>query len=114
MEKPVKLTKHEMKLARLEKQKYQDTKRLVEVIGLKTYKKLKSKKHVDKPEKGKIFLVLFLSIRNDSSEKLYFHPAEFSAEIDGEKTENTILFNEPEDYPSIFQNVEIRNILYEG
>ncbi len=54
-------------------QDYSDAYRLVKVLGLKEYKKLDSDKYNDKAKKGKKFLVLFLSIRNDTSEEDYIN-----------------------------------------
>ena len=39
------------------------------------------------------------------NEKDYFNVNYLTAEVDGKKTENTLLFNEPEGYPTIFANI---------
>ncbi len=103
---PLELTEEEKKLDRLSKQKYLGTEQTVEVLGLQTYKKLKSDRYKDKAPKGKVYLVLFLKLWNDGKEKFYFNPYQLSAEVDGKKIENTALWNEPENYPTAFQNVE--------
>lgn len=87
------------------KQGYNDSEREVSILGLKEYKKLKSDKYTDKAKKGKKFLVLFLKVRNRTDEKIYFNVNYLSAKVDGKKIENTVLFNEPEGYPTIFSNI---------
>lgn len=86
-------------------QGYSDADREVSVLGLKEYKKLKSDKYNDKAKNGKKYLVLFLKVRNRTSSKIYFHVDYLSAKIDGKKIKNTVLFNEPEGYPTIFANI---------
>ena len=86
-------------------QDYSDAYRLVKVLGLKEYKKLDSDKYNDKAKKGKKFLVLFLSIRNDTSEEDYINYNYISAKVDGKKIEHTFLLNDPKGYPSIFSHV---------
>jgi len=87
------------------KQGYSDSEREVSILGLKEYKKLKSDKYTDKAKEGKKFLVLFLKVRNRTNEKIYFNVNYLSAKVDGKETENTVLFNEPEGYPTIFSNI---------
>jgi len=84
---------------------YKDSEREVTILGLKEYKKLKSKRYTDKAKKGKKFLVLFLSVRNNTDEKEYFHVDFLHAKIDGKEKENTVLLNEPEGYPTMFSNI---------
>ncbi len=103
---PVELTEEEKKLARLSKQKYLGTEQTVEVLGLQTYKKLKSDRYTDKAPKGKVYLVLFLKLWNDGKEKFYFNPYQLTAKVDGKEIENTVLWNGPENYPTAFQNLE--------
>ena len=86
-------------------QDYSDAYRLVKVLGLKEYKKLDSDKYNDKAKKGKKFLVLFLSIRNDTIEEDYINYNYISAKIDGKKIEHTFLLNEPKGYPSVFTHI---------
>lgn len=88
------------------KKEYSDAERTVSILGLKEYKKIKTDKYVDKAPKGKKYLVLFLSVYNKGIENDYFNVNYLSAEVDGKKTENTFLFNEPEGYPTIFTNIE--------
>lgn len=87
-------------------QGYNDSDREISILGLKEYKKLKSEQYKDVAKKGKKFLVLFLEVRNRTDEKIYFNVNYLSAKVDGKKIENTILFNEPEGYPTIFSNIE--------
>ncbi len=84
---------------------YKDGEREVTILGLKEYKKLKSERYTDKAKKGKKFLVLFLSVRNRTDEKVYFHVDYLHAKINGKETENTVLLNEPEGYPTMFDNI---------
>ncbi len=86
-------------------QGYNDAEREVSIVGLKEYKKIKTDKYTDAASKGKKFLVLFLKIRNRTNEKVYFNVNYLTAEIDGKEIENTVLFNEPEGYPTIFSNI---------
>lgn len=87
-------------------QDYSDAYRLVKVLGLKEYKKLDSDKYNDKAKKGKKFLVLFLSIRNDTSEEDYINYNYISAKVDGKNIEHTFLVNDPKSYPTLFTNIE--------
>lgn len=97
----------EVKTARLSaSQQYSDTNRTIKVLGLKEYKKLKSDKYTDKPSNGNKFLVLFLSIKNDSSEDDYINYNYISAKIDGKDTEHTAVFNAPEKYPTVFDTIK--------
>ena len=86
-------------------QGYSDSDREVSIVGLKEYQKIKTDEYTDKAKKGKKFLVLFLKVRNRTNEKVYFNVNYLSAKVDGKKIENTVLFNEPEGYPSIFSNI---------
>lgn len=85
---------------------YSDEYRTVKVLGLKEYKKIKNKNYTDKAGKGKKFLVLFLSVRNDSIEDDYINYNYISARVDGKKTGHTFLVNEPKGYPTIFTHVK--------
>lgn len=87
-------------------QAYSDADRAVTILGLKEYKKLKSDKFTDKASKGKKYLVLFLKVKNNLSEKDYFNTNYLTAKLDGKKIENTFLLNEPEGYPTIFTHIE--------
>ena len=86
-------------------QQYADNNRTVRVLGLKEYKKIESETYTDKAGKGKKFLVLFLSIKNNTSEEDYINYNYISAKVDGKKTEHTFLVNEPKSYPTIFTHV---------
>lgn len=90
-------------------QSYSDLKRQIDILGLKEYKTIKTKKYTDKVSKNKRFLVLFLKISNRSEEKDYFNVNNFSAKVDGKDITNTVLWNNPEDYPTIFANIEGRS-----
>lgn len=100
-------SKPEIKIGELSaSQQYSDINRTIKVLGLKEYKKLKSKKYTDKALKGKKFLVLFLSIRNNSNEDDYINYNYISAKIDGIETEHTAIFNNPQNYPTIFDTIK--------
>ena len=86
-------------------QQYSDIYRVVKVLGLKEYKKIKSEKYTDKAKKGKKFLVLFLSVKNDTNEEDYINYNYVSAKVDGKKIEHTFLLNDPKGYPAIFSHV---------
>ncbi len=86
-------------------QQYSDIYRAVKVLGLKEYKKIKSEKYIDKAKKGKKFLVLFLSVKNDTNKEDYINYNYISAKVDGKKIEHTFLLNDPKGYPTIFSHV---------
>lgn len=90
---------------------YGDAKRQVNVIGLKTYQKLESEMYTDKATKNKKYLVLFLEIYNKQNEKDYINVNYLSTKVDGIEITNTVLFNEPEGFQTIFQNIEPENTL---
>ena len=77
----------------------------VKVLGLKEYKDIKGETYTDKAGKGKKFLVLFLSITNNTSEDDYINYNYISAKIDGKNIEHTFLVNDPKSYPTIFTHV---------
>lgn len=87
------------------KKEYSDLARTVSVLGLQEYKKIKTDKYTDKASKGNKYLVLFLKVYNKGTETDYFNVNYLTAKVDGKKTENTFLFNEPEGYPTIFANI---------
>jgi len=90
---------------------YGDAKRQINVIGFKTYKKLESEMYTDKAAKDKSYLVLFLEIYNKQNEKDYINVNYLSAKVDDTEITNTVLFNEPEGFQTIFQNIEPENTL---
>ena len=87
-------------------QQYSDINRVVNVLGLKEYKKIESDKYTDKASNGKKLLILFLSISNTSHEDDYINYNYISAKIDGKETEHTAIFNEPRNYPTIFNTIK--------
>lgn len=90
---------------------YGDAKRQINVIGFKTYKKLESEMYTDKAAKDKSYLVLFLEIYNKQNEKDYINVNYLSAKVDDTEITNTVLFNEPEGFQTVFQNIEPENTL---
>ncbi|MCI9080358.1 MAG: DUF5067 domain-containing protein [Lachnospiraceae bacterium] len=90
---------------------YSDNQCQISVIGLKSYKKIESKLYKDKASKNKKFLVLFLEIINKKNDKDYINVNYLSAKVDGKEVKNTVLFNEPEGFKTIFQNIEPQNTL---
>lgn len=99
--------KPEIKIGELSaSQQYSDINRTIKVLGLKEYKKLKSKKYIDNASKGKKFLILFLSIKNNSNEDDYINYNYISAKVDGIETEHTAIFNKPKNYPTIFDTIK--------
>ncbi len=87
-------------------QQYSDINRVINVLGLKEYKKIESDKYTDKASNGKKFLTLFLSISNTSHEDDYINYNYISAKIDGKEIEHTAIFNEPRNYPTIFNTIK--------
>ncbi len=90
---------------------YGDAKRQINVIGFKTYKKLESELYTDKAAKDKSYLVLFLEIYNKQNEKDYINVNYLSTKVDDTEITNTVLFNEPEGFQTVFQNIEPENTL---
>jgi len=90
---------------------YSDNERRVGIIGFKSYKKLESKTYKDKAGKNKEYLVLFLEVINMLDEKDYINVNYLTAKVDGKKIKNTVLFNDPEGFQTIFQNIEPGNTL---
>ena len=85
---------------------YSDNIRTMTALRLKEYSRIEQNGYTDEPAKGKRYLVLFLEIENHSSETLYISPSYLSARLDGVPIEHTFLYNAPEGYESIFQNIE--------
>ena len=90
---------------------YTDENRQVSVIGFKHYKKLKSKLYKDTAAKNNEFIVLFLEITNKQNDKDYINVNYLSAKVDGKEIANSVLFNEPEGFQTIFKNVESDEVL---
>ena len=90
---------------------YGDATRQINVIGFKTYKKLESEMYTDKAAKDKSYLVLFLEIYNKQNEKDYINVNYLSTKVDDTEITNTGLFNEPEGFQTVFQNIEPENTL---
>ncbi len=88
------------------KEQYSDAYRVIKFLGLKEYKTLKGDNYTDKADKNKKFLVLFLSIRNTSTDNDYINPNYISAKVDGKNIEHTFLVNDPKSYPTLFTNIE--------
>lgn len=84
---------------------YADAKRQINIIGFKSYKKLESKSYKDKAGKNKEFIVLFLEINNNQNDSDYINVNYLTAKVDGKKIENKVLFNDPEGFKTIFQNI---------
>lgn len=84
---------------------YADPEREIAILGLKEYKKLKSDIYIDKPHKGKKFLVLFLKIRNRSYKDEYINVNNLTAKLDGNETETGMLVNQPKNYPTLFRSI---------
>ena len=87
------------------KQQYSDENKVVKVLGLKEYKKIEGDDFTDNAGKKKKYLVLFLSITNNTSEEDYINYNYVSAKVDGKKVEHTFLMNQPKSYPTIFTYV---------
>lgn len=87
-------------------QQYSDINKTIKILGLKEYTKIKGKDYTDKAKKGNIFLVIFLSIKNDTIENYYLNYNYLSAKVDGKNIKHTFLINEPRNYPTIFTNIE--------
>jgi len=90
---------------------YTDEKHQINIIGFKSYKKLESKLYKDHAGKNKKYIVLFLEITNKTIDKDYINVNYLSARLDGKKIKNTVLFNDPEEFQTIFKNIEPGNTL---
>lgn len=84
---------------------YRNTDHSIKILGLKEYKTLKSDLYVDKPGKGKKFLVLFLAVANNTQKDEYINVNSLTSKIDGKETSNSFLVNEPKNYSTIFTNI---------
>ena len=105
-ESPKQTKKPKTEIAKLSsKQQYSDENKVVKVLGLKEYKKIEGDDFTDNAGKGKKYLVLFLSITNNTSEEDYINYNYISAKVDGKKIEHTFLMNQPKSYPTIFTHV---------
>ena len=105
-QKPDKIQKPKTETAIIsQEQQYSGDNVDVKVLGLKEYKDIKGETYTDKAGKGKKFLVLFLSITNNTSEDDYINYNYISAKVDGKNIEHTFLVNEPKSYPTIFTHV---------
>ena len=67
--------------------------------------------YTDKAAKDKSYLVLFLEIYNKQNEKDYINVNYLSTKVDDTEITNTVLFNEPEGFQTVFQNIEPENTL---
>lgn len=78
-------------------------------IGLKEYGKLEGEDYTDIPEDGNVYLVMFVNVKNQTADDLYFTPNELTATVDGQAVENTFLVNDPAGYESVFRSIGFRN-----
>lgn len=85
---------------------YSDANHSVTFLGLKEYKKIKGETYTDTPKNNNKYLVLFLSIKNNSYEENYINYNYFKAKLDGEEIEHTFLLNDPKGYPTIFTHIQ--------
>lgn len=90
---------------------YADSNHGINVIGLKSYKKLDDGINKDKAGKNKRYLVLFLEINNKMLDEDYINVNYLSTKVDGKKIKNTYLLNYPEGFETIFQHVEAQGVL---
>lgn len=89
------------------KKEYYDGQHRIKFMGMKEYKKVESEKFTDIPKKGKVYLIIFFECTNDSEyENLYINEANIASAIDDKKIEHTVIFNDPEGYPTLFRNIE--------
>lgn len=84
---------------------YADPEREISILGLKEYKKIKTKVYTDKPAKNKKFLVLFLKIRNRSYSNEYININNLSAKLNDSEVKSTYLVNQPLNYPTLFKAI---------
>lgn len=84
---------------------YADPEREISILGLKEYRKIKTKTYTDKAKKGKKFLVLYIKFRNRSYSDEYINVNYWTTKLDGKKIENTYLVNQPKNYPTLFKNI---------
>lgn len=86
-------------------QPYSNVRRSIKILGLKEYNELKEEKYTDKPSKGKKYLVVFLSIQNNSLEEDYINANYIHGKVDNKEIEHTFLVNSPRNYPPIFKHI---------
>lgn len=90
---------------------YGDTNFRMELLGFQEYDMLEGEDYTDTPQEGNVFLVLFADIQNHTIENDYINPQLLSTTVDGIVIENTFLVNNPENYKSLFQHVNMTNDL---
>lgn len=83
---------------------YYDGELRIQFLGLEEYDEIKSDSYLDKPEKGKKYLLLYLLMSNGRTENFYFHPDYLSAKVDGKDIQYTVIQNNPHDYATAFKN----------
>ena len=85
------------------------TRYIFSCTGIKEYTELPGESYTDQPEAGKVYLVLFLNVKNHTTKNLYFTPNGLESEVDGEKIETSYLCNEPDGYQPIFGDIGLHN-----
>lgn len=86
-------------------QPYSNVRHSIKILGLKEYNELKEEKYTDKPSKGKKYLVVFLSIQNNSLDEDYINANYIHGKVDNKKIEHTFLVNSPRNYSTVFKHI---------
>ena len=68
----------------------------ISLLSAKTFTEIAEEYYTEKPEDGKIYLVLFFEVENVSDEDDYFNYFNIESYVDGYNSEITILMNKPD------------------
>ena len=68
----------------------------ISLLSAKTYPEISSDFYTEKPEDGKIYLVLFFEVENVSNEDDYFNYFNIESYVDGYNSQISILMNKPD------------------
>lgn len=85
---------------------YANVNHSIKFLGLRQYDSFSGDLTNDTPAEGNVYLVLFLKLGNNTKESYYFSPDYVTADVDGTEIQNTFLVNDPEEYTTIFGDVE--------
>lgn len=73
----------------------------ISLLSAKTYTEIVDEYYTEKPDEGKIFLVLFFEVENVSAEDDYFNRLNFESYVDGYSQSHDVLMNSPDGYRTL-------------
>ena len=77
----------------------------ISLLSAKTYTEIVDEYYTEKPDEGKIFLVLFFEVENVSAEDDYFNRLNFESYVDGYSQSHDVLMNSPDGYRTLTGDV---------